>query len=184
MRHALSEARFAQETSDIIGILWHQGENDSNDDLYKVYQAQLKRVIAHVRAELNLPHVPFIIGGLDHLSDAQGFSLTLTQHEAINQILQTMPQQEPDTYFVTAKGLTMNPDGIHFNAQSLRRFGIRYYEAFKTLASLNEPLNDETARVEVLYERPLSKNEQLRVEYEKLATGQISFETFNERLNS
>ncbi len=184
MRHALSEARFAQETSDIIGILWHQGENDSNDDLYKVYQAQLKRVIAHVRAELNLPHVPFIIGGLDHLSDPQGFSLTLTQHEAINQILQTMPQQEPDTYFVTAKGLTMNPDGIHFNAQSLRRFGIRYYEAFKTLASLNEPLNDETARVEVLYERPLSKNEQLRVEYEKLATGQISFETFNERLNS
>ncbi|UXR50178.1 sialate O-acetylesterase [Staphylococcus simulans] len=184
MRHALSEARFAQETSEIIGILWHQGENDCNQDLYQVYESQLKNVIAHVRKGLDLPHVPFIIGGLDHLTHAEGFSRTLTQHAEINHILQTMPQQVPDTYFVTSKWLTMNPDGIHFNAQSLRRFGLRYYEAFKTLTSLYEPLKDEARRVEALYERPFSKNEQMRVEYEKLATGQISFETFSERLKS
>ncbi|MHD0396528.1 sialate O-acetylesterase [Staphylococcus simulans] len=182
MRHALSNARFAQETSEIIGVLWHQGENDCNHDLYQVYEAQLKQVITHIREELDIPDVPFVIGGLDHLTNAQGLGRTLTQHEAINHILQTMPNEMPDTYFVSSTGLTMNPDGIHFNAPSLRRFGLRYYEVFKTLTSLYAPLKDEATRVEALYERPLSQNEQMRVAYEKLASGQISFETFQERL--
>lgn len=184
MRHTLSNARFAQETSEIIGVLWHQGENDCNQDLYQVYEKQLKQVITHIREELDIADVPFVIGGLDHLINAEGFGRTLTQHKAINHILQTIPKQVSDTYFVTSTGLTMNPDGIHFNAQSLRKFGLRYYEAFKTLTSLYDPLKDEDAHVEALYERPLSRNEQMRIEYEKLATGKISFETFNEYLKS
>mgnify|MGYP006972147430 CR=1 FL=1 len=31
---------------------------------------------------------------------------------------------------MTAEGLTPNPDGIHMDAVSQRRFGVRYYEAF------------------------------------------------------
>lgn len=34
-RHALSEAKFAKESSELVGILWHQGESDSQDGKYK-----------------------------------------------------------------------------------------------------------------------------------------------------
>ncbi len=33
--------------------------------------------------------------------------------------------------YVTAEGLTSNPDNLHFNAVSLREFGLRYYEEFE-----------------------------------------------------
>ena len=35
-------------------------------------------------------------------------------------------------YFVTGEKLYANPDGIHINAESQRRFGIRYFEAYQT----------------------------------------------------
>ena len=37
------------------------------------------------------------------------------------------------TGFVTAKGLTSNPDNLHFNAESLYEFGIRYFEEYEKL---------------------------------------------------
>ena len=36
-RHAVSEAKFALENSELIAILWHQGENDSSAGKYKEY---------------------------------------------------------------------------------------------------------------------------------------------------
>lgn len=36
-RHAISEAKFAKENSELAGILWHQGESDSQDGKYKEY---------------------------------------------------------------------------------------------------------------------------------------------------
>ncbi len=36
-KHAISEAKFAIQSSELTGILWHQGENDSNNSNYKFY---------------------------------------------------------------------------------------------------------------------------------------------------
>ena len=35
--------------------------------------------------------------------------------------------------YVSAEGLTSNPDNLHFCAKALREFGIRYYQEFKKL---------------------------------------------------
>ncbi len=40
-RHAINEAKFAMESSELIGILWHQGESDSINGNYKVYYQKL-----------------------------------------------------------------------------------------------------------------------------------------------
>nr|WP_239585427.1 sialate O-acetylesterase [Amphibacillus cookii] len=40
-RHAITEAKFAMQISELTGILWHQGESDSNNDNYKVYYEKL-----------------------------------------------------------------------------------------------------------------------------------------------
>ena len=41
-RHAVSEAKFALENSELIAILWHQGENDSSAGKYKEYYNKLE----------------------------------------------------------------------------------------------------------------------------------------------
>ena len=35
--------------------------------------------------------------------------------------------------YASSEGLGCNPDNVHFNAKSLREFGLRYYDAFKTV---------------------------------------------------
>ena len=37
--------------------------------------------------------------------------------------------------FVSAEGLTSNPDNLHFNAKSLHEFGLRYFEAYEEMAA-------------------------------------------------
>ena len=56
--------------------------------------------------------------------------------------------------FVSAKGLTSNPDNLHFNAVSLREFGLRYYEEFKKLERkdkifIEKPSEDDALRTEI-----------------------------------
>ena len=42
------------------------------------------------------------------------------------------------TGFVSAKGLTANPDNLHFSAKSLYEFGDRYFDAFEKLRDPNK----------------------------------------------
>jgi hypothetical protein len=58
---------------------------------------------------------------------------SLVNYPHINDALLRFAEQSPATAFASAKGLTANPDNIHFNHASLQEFGRRYYEAFKTI---------------------------------------------------
>jgi hypothetical protein len=51
----------------------------------------------------------------------------------------TYANSHSDTYFISVKNLSANDDKLHFNALSLRKFGIRYYRALKKINSI-EPL--------------------------------------------
>lgn len=62
-QHALTEAKFAMESSKLTGILWHQGESDSMNGNYKSYYKKLLSIVEEFRKALNVPDVPFIIGG-------------------------------------------------------------------------------------------------------------------------
>ena len=72
-RHAVNEAKFAKESSELVGILWHQGESDSNNGNYKVYYKKLLVIIEALRKELNAPDIPIIIGGLGDFLGKEGF---------------------------------------------------------------------------------------------------------------
>lgn len=49
---------------------------------------------------------------------------------------------------MTAEGLTPNPDGIHMDAVSQRRFGVRYYEAFVKREHVLKPIENEMELLE------------------------------------
>ncbi|MBO0962140.1 sialate O-acetylesterase [Neobacillus sp. MM2021_6] len=178
-RHAISAAKFAMETSELVGILWHQGESDSYGERYKTYENKLLSLFKHLREELNAPDIPIIIGELGHYLGEVGFGKSAVEYKQINQILSKVAHSEKNCYFVTSKGLTANPDGIHIDAKSQRKFGLRYYEAFSKQKHVLDSLDVEHEWVEKVAKRELTKNERIFVQSTKFALGQLSFEEFS-----
>ncbi|MEY8445903.1 sialate O-acetylesterase [Enterococcus ratti] len=177
-RHALSEARFALETSEICGILWHQGESDSFHSLHESYYEKLCFIMETLRQELNLQKIPLLIGGLGDYLGKSGFGLSAVEFQEVNKQLFRFASEQPNCYFVTARGLTANPDGIHLNAVSQRKFGYRYYEAFLKKCHVLAPLVNEECQLNV--KKNYSKNEQIYIQSLNLALGKITFNEFNE----
>ena len=62
--NAVYQAKLAQRTSTIVGVLWHQGESDCSEELYPTYQTRFETMMQAFQKELNLYDVPFIVGGL------------------------------------------------------------------------------------------------------------------------
>lgn len=134
--NAVNNAKLAARTSEIVGVLWHQGESDCSDALYPTYQTRFEIMMQALRNELNLNDVPIILGGLgDYLE-----FYPLENYVHINHALQAIAADNEMVGFASAKGLTSNPDNLHFNARSLYDFGLRYFEAF-------EKLNKQTTTV-------------------------------------
>lgn len=131
--NAVYNAELALRTSDIAGVLWHQGETDCADGLNSTYVKRFMPIMNELRKRLNLYHVPFLLGGLgDFLADCS-FDKNLVNYEKINSALKEISYNNPFTGFVSAEGLTSNPDNLHFNSKSLYEFGIRYFEKYEEI---------------------------------------------------
>lgn len=177
-RHAITEAKFAMQSSELTGILWHQGESDSFNGNYKVYYKKLLLIIEALRKELNAPDLPLIIGGLGDFLGKEGFGKNCTEYNFINEELEKFAFQEDNCYFVTASGLTSNPDGIHIDAISQRKFGLRYFEAFSNKQHVLKPLINENELINLNHARIHTKAEKIYIKTMDFALGKISYDEF------
>ena len=177
-RHAINEAKFAMQRSELVGILWHQGESDSFNGNYKVYYKKLLLIIEALRRELNVPDIPIIIGGLGDFLGKEGFGKSCAEYTLINQELEKFAFEQDNCYFVTAAGLTSNPDGIHIDAISQRKFGLRYFEAFSNRQHVLKPLINEIELINSNYSRVHSKSEKIYIKSMDFALGKISYDEF------
>ena len=175
-RHVVSEAKFAMENSELAGILWHQGESDSDGGKYKVYGEKLDKIITALRLELDVPDIPFLIGGLSDFLGKSGFGLGAVEYEMINGVLKKFAGEHENCYFVTGEGLEANPDGIHISAMSQRKFGIRYFEAYNTEKHIYEPLEDEDKLVDRCHQRENTAAEKKFIALEKFTSGRMTYE--------
>jgi hypothetical protein len=119
---ALQRARTAMKDGTLKGILWHQGESDSEAALAPEYQARLERLIARFRHDLGVPDLPFLIGQLGQFEKAPWAApknMVDAGHRALAGKL-------TNVVFVKSDGLTPRSDNIHFDAMSQREFGKRY----------------------------------------------------------
>ena len=151
--NAVYQARLALRTSTIAGILWHQGESDSYDDRYLTYEKELAAMLTALRKELGIEDVPVLLGGLGSYLDHYTKSNHL-QWPQINRALQSLADREPGYGYVSAEGLTPNPDNLHFSAASLHAFGLRYYDVFRKLEDpdkvfVEKPDPDDALRTEL-----------------------------------
>lgn len=181
-RHAITEAKFAMQNSELTGILWHQGESDSFNGNYKVYYKKLLLIIEALRKELKTPDIPLIIGGLGDFLGKEGFGKNCTEYNFINQELQKFAFEQDNCFFVTASGLTSNPDGIHIDAISQRKFGLRYFEAFSKKQHVLKPLINENELINHNQARTHTKAEKIYIKSMDLALGKISYDEFESQL--
>lgn len=181
-KNAVIQAGFAMQDSELIGILWHQGESDSYGGGYQTYYKKLQVIIESLRKELNAFEVPLIIGGLGDFLGKNGFGLNCTEYELVNEQLLKFAREQENSCFVTAEGLTPNPDGIHMDAVSQRRFGVRYYEAFVKREHVLKPIENEMELLERCISRPHTKREKMYLAMAEFAAGKMTDEKFGERM--
>lgn len=142
--NAVSQAELAGRTSTIAGILWHQGETDCQEHLYGQYEEKCTHILQTLRERLGLWDVPVLVGGLgDYLSLRTEDPYLGKNYRSVNQALMAMAQKQERYGYVSAEGLTSNPDYLHFCAKSLREFGLRYYEVFKKLEDPNKVFSEK-----------------------------------------
>ena len=131
--NAVNCARLAMRTSNLVAILWHQGEADCADDLHPLYVKKITAIMAALRRELGAEDVPLVVGGLgDFLKDCP-LDPYLVNYPRVNEALTTFASNTPHTAFASAEGLESKPDILHFNHKALKEFGLRYYAAFRTI---------------------------------------------------
>ena len=181
-KNAVIQAGFAMQDSELIGILWHQGESDSYGGGYQTYYKKLQVIIESLRKELNAFEVPLIIGGLGDFLGKNGFGLNCTEYELVNEQLLKFAREQENSCFVTAEGLTPNPDGIHMDAVSQRRFGVRYYEAFVKREHVLKPIENEMELLERCISGPHTKREKMYLAMAEFAAGKLTDEEFGERM--
>lgn len=181
-KNAVIQAGFAMQDSELIGILWHQGESDSYGGGYQTYYKKLQVIIESLRKELNAFEVPLIIGGLGDFLGKNGFGLNCTEYELVNEQLLKFAREQENSCFVTAEGLTPNPDGIHMDAVSQRRFGVRYYEAFVKSEHVLKPIENEMELLERCISGPHTKREKMYLAMAEFAAGKMTDEEFGERM--
>jgi hypothetical protein len=180
---AVLQAKLALKTSKLTGILWHQGENDSFGGLSALYHDKLSIIVDAFRSQLDAPDIPFIAGGLGDFLSGGRYGKYFTEYNEVNYALLNFAETKPNCYFVTANGLTANGDGLHFDAVSQRKFGIRYFESLHEKKNILAPLAGEDELIEIIQNRPLTKKELGTLLEIDFARGKISLGDLEEKLN-
>lgn len=110
-----------------------------------------------------------IVGG-------SGSGKSCIEYELVNQELLKYAKNNKNCYFVTGEKLYANPDGIHINAESQRRFGIRYFEAYQKKSNIYYPLEDEVETVAVCCKKEHSIAEKRYIALEQFTLGKITLD--------
>jgi len=134
---AIARARLAMENGTLSGILWHQGESDSNPDMAPVYKDQLVELVKRFRKDLDAAEVPFIIGQLGKFEGKPWKE----ERFKINQAHVAAASEIPFAGFVSSFGLTSKEDNTHFNTKSLHEFGRRYAHRYLQVVNDGTPRN-------------------------------------------
>ncbi|QNL49218.1 DUF1080 domain-containing protein [Olivibacter sp. SDN3] len=116
---AVLRIKEAMKAGTIKGILWHQGEGDSQSGS-DTYLENLAILIERLRDVVGNPELPFVVGELGKYR---------ADYLNINKVLVDLPKKVPHTYLVSSEGLWHKGDGTHFDSPSASTFGKRFAEA-------------------------------------------------------
>ncbi|EOR94307.1 putative acetyl xylan esterase AxeA [Arcticibacter svalbardensis MN12-7] len=132
---AIKRAREAMKQGTLKGVIWDQGESDSNVKNSAVYGVRLKELIENLRSDLGIPDLAFVAA---QLPDYQIHKIDTAGNERINHgvevINKAIADLEIKNYaFIDAKDVKDIGDHTHLDAPSARLMGHRYANAMQKL---------------------------------------------------
>lgn len=133
--NAVFQVRQARRTSEVVAVLWHQGEGDSDTPERAVaYRTKFTNFLASLRRDAGLEDVPVVVGELGRfLAVTKRWKGIPENFETVNAALHQIAEADPRIAIVSSEGLTCKDDEIHFNSKSLRELGRRYADALQGL---------------------------------------------------
>jgi hypothetical protein len=121
----IARAKEAQQRGCLAGLLWYQGESDSNDAAAtRAWPAWFERFVADVRTDLDAPDLPVVMTVLGPNTFPEKYS----GWDGFVQMQQTMALP-PNVIRVSANDLEGEPRGPHLVTKSYIELGRRYAEA-------------------------------------------------------
>ena len=128
--HAVYMTKLAMRTSNLCGIIWHQGESDCCQLDEDEYRKDFLNVMTSLRKDIG-KNIPIIIG---EISDKISDKWNLDSIEKMNILLHKLQKEISLCGIVSVNGLELKKDGIHFNSKAYRELGKRYFEKYKDIA--------------------------------------------------
>lgn len=119
---AVTRTKEALKYGKLKGVIWHQGESDSDSLRIGMYLARIEVLVNGLREEFEDPNLPFIAGEVFEKDRTRPF----------NEMLQQLPKFIKNTALVSSSGTTTS-DNTHFDAESTILLGERYAEAMLEL---------------------------------------------------
>jgi len=121
---AVRRTKQALRYGELKGIIWHQGESDSEPDKAGSYTQKLESLVRSLREELNAEEVPFIAGEIqpEHRNA-----------DTFNPIIGRISEYIPISACVSSEGLTVLKDNLHFTREAQKALGERYAAAMLRL---------------------------------------------------
>ncbi|MCA9191589.1 MAG: exo-alpha-sialidase, partial [Planctomycetales bacterium] len=125
----LARMSVALQAGELKGILWHQGESDSNEVNAPLYRQRLTELIGRLRSDFRSPKVPFVMGQMGQFPgkpwDAWRFQVDAASQQVTREVA--------NVALVSSQNLIHRGDEVHFDSWSYRELGNRYYDAFHWL---------------------------------------------------
>ncbi len=129
--HAYYQAKLAMNVSELSGILWHQGETDSNTfETASTYKERFLVIMDEFRARLGLK-LDIVIGELGYFLENRDKPLPYWRD--VNRALHELADEHDEITIASADGLEDRGDKLHFSAEAQREFGRRYFEVYREL---------------------------------------------------
>jgi hypothetical protein len=127
----------ALKNGKLKGILWHQGESDSNLESCNEYQTKLKELIQRVRVLGKNEDAPFIAGELGRFKIQSNKDRYSEQNpspaEIVMKSTKSVVKSDGNAAFVKSRRLNHKGDLTHFDSKSYRILGKRYAKAMLKL---------------------------------------------------
>jgi len=134
------------------GVLWHQGEGDSNNEVCSLaYQDNLEKLIRTIRSEAMVDRrgsgarganadIPFVVATMSRGDDERGnFSVFSEFKQRVDQVHRGIGNRVPFAAFVNNDDLVPpaypcgNSSCVHFGAAAYREMGRRYADQIQQL---------------------------------------------------
>jgi Carbohydrate esterase, sialic acid-specific acetylesterase len=120
----LAKVEIGKQHGIIKGILWHQGESDTNEKNIPLYPERLSKLFTKFRLAIGNDNLPILLGELGSFSkNTEGFEL-------INKAIHNYSARDANTAVITTADLKHKGDSLHFNAKAQRTMGKRFAAAY------------------------------------------------------